>query len=178
VLDGLYRIILHDLKTGLAVHYPHRIPPSAARETEPQLLQIMAPNEAVGGDRPGRCGSRECSGVINIGMPSIIIKMLRQKFDQQWSVRRTDFDTRGTAGGALRALNLSNRFCWTPGCRGRRAGRRPVAAEDRGCDDLRYPVEEAGRLPGERHSEVPGHMPPTGRKMVVPDRNLHKPGDV
>jgi flagellar motor switch protein FliM len=30
----------------------------------------------------------ENSGMMNIGMPSIIIKMLRQKFDQQWSVRR------------------------------------------------------------------------------------------
>jgi flagellar motor switch protein FliM len=28
--------------------------------------------------------------MMNIGMPSIIIKMLRQKFDQQWSVRKTE----------------------------------------------------------------------------------------
>ena len=27
--------------------------------------------------------------MMNIGIPSIIIKMLRQKFDQQWSVRKT-----------------------------------------------------------------------------------------
>jgi flagellar motor switch protein FliM len=27
--------------------------------------------------------------MINIALPSIIIKMMRQKFDQQWSVRRT-----------------------------------------------------------------------------------------
>jgi flagellar motor switch protein FliM len=26
---------------------------------------------------------------MNMGIPSIIVKMLRQKFDQQWSVRRT-----------------------------------------------------------------------------------------
>ena len=32
----------------------------------------------------------ENSGMINIGVPSIIIKMLRQKFDQQWSVRKSE----------------------------------------------------------------------------------------
>ena len=29
-------------------------------------------------------------GMMNIAMPSIIIKMMRQKFDQQWSVRKTE----------------------------------------------------------------------------------------
>ncbi len=88
VLDGLYRIILHDLQQAW-----HGVTPIdftiEARETEPQLLQIMAPNEAV-----VTIGLEvriaENSGMINIGMPSIIIKMLRQKFDQQWSVRRTE----------------------------------------------------------------------------------------
>ena len=28
--------------------------------------------------------------MMNIGLPSIIIKMLRQKFDQQWSVRKSE----------------------------------------------------------------------------------------
>jgi flagellar motor switch protein FliM len=28
--------------------------------------------------------------MMNIAMPSIIIKMMRQKFDQQWSVRKTE----------------------------------------------------------------------------------------
>src|SRR6185295_10250896 len=32
----------------------------------------------------------ENTGLMNIGMPSIIIKMLRHKFDQQWSVRKGD----------------------------------------------------------------------------------------
>jgi flagellar motor switch protein FliM len=88
VLDGLYRIILNDLKQAW-----HGITPIdfaiEARETEPQLLQIMAPNEAVVAIGL-EVRIAECSGVINIGMPSIIIKMLRQKFDQQWSVRRTE----------------------------------------------------------------------------------------
>jgi flagellar motor switch protein FliM len=29
------------------------------------------------------------AGMMNLGIPSIIIKMLRQKFDQQWSFRKT-----------------------------------------------------------------------------------------
>ena len=29
------------------------------------------------------------SGMMNIGIPSIVVKMLRHKFDQQWSVRKS-----------------------------------------------------------------------------------------
>ncbi len=57
-------------------------------ETEPQLLHLLAPNEAVvavGVEM--RIG--ESVGMMNIAMPSIVIKMMRQKFDQQWSVRKT-----------------------------------------------------------------------------------------
>ncbi len=28
--------------------------------------------------------------MINIGIPSIVVKMLRHKFDQQWSIRRSE----------------------------------------------------------------------------------------
>ena len=44
----------------------------------------------------------ESSGMMNIGIPSIIIKMLRQKFDQQWSVRKTQ----ATEGEHARVLRL------------------------------------------------------------------------
>jgi len=88
VLDGLYRIILHDLRQAW-----HGITPIdftiEARETEPQLLQVMAPNEAVVAIGL-EVRMPDNSGMINIGMPSIIIKMLRQKFEQQWSVRRSE----------------------------------------------------------------------------------------
>lgn len=88
ILDGLYRIILHDLKQAWA-------PVTAidftieARETEPQLLQIMSPNEAVLAIGL-EVRMAENTGMMNIAMPSIIVKMLRQKFDQQWSVRRAE----------------------------------------------------------------------------------------
>jgi flagellar motor switch protein FliM len=56
-------------------------------ETEPQLLQILAQNEAVVAiSIEVRIG--EMSGMMNIGIPSIIVKMLRQKFDQHRTVRK------------------------------------------------------------------------------------------
>ena len=87
LLDGLFRIILHDLREAwkgvTAVDFTIE-----AMETEPQLLHLLAPNEAVvsiGVEM--RIG--ESVGMMNIAMPSIVIKMMRQKFDQQWSVRKT-----------------------------------------------------------------------------------------
>jgi len=32
----------------------------------------------------------ETTGMMNIGMPSSIVKLLRQKFDQQWAPRRSN----------------------------------------------------------------------------------------
>jgi flagellar motor switch protein FliM len=59
-----------------------------SHETEPQMLQILAPNEAVVAvSMEARIGDN--TGMMNIGIPSIIVKMLRQKFDQQWSMRRS-----------------------------------------------------------------------------------------
>ncbi len=88
VVDGVYRIILHDLKQ--AWHGVTSIDFAIeARETEPQLLQIMSPNEAVVAIGL-EVRIAENAGMINIGMPSLVIKMLRQKFDQQWSMRRAE----------------------------------------------------------------------------------------
>ena len=88
MLDGLFRITLHDLKTAW-----HAVTPMEftieAHETEPQLLRILkAPNEAVVAvSMEVRIG--ENAGMMNIGIPSIVVKMLRNKFDQQWSVRKS-----------------------------------------------------------------------------------------
>ncbi len=88
ILDGLYRIILHDLKQAWApvttIDFTIE-----TRETEPQLLQIMSPNEAVLAIGL-EVRMTENTGMMNIAMPSIIVKMLRQRFDQQWSVRRAE----------------------------------------------------------------------------------------
>jgi flagellar motor switch protein FliM len=87
ILEGLLRIILQDLHTSW--HAVTALDFSIeSHETEPQLLQILAPNEAVVAiSVEVRIG--ETAGMMNIGIPSIVVKMLRQKFDQQWSVRKT-----------------------------------------------------------------------------------------
>jgi flagellar motor switch protein FliM len=88
LLDGLFRIILRDLREAWKgiTHIEFSID---SLETEPQFLQILAPSEAVVAIAVEiRIG--ESVGMMNIAMPSIIIKMMRQKFDQQWSVRKTE----------------------------------------------------------------------------------------
>jgi flagellar motor switch protein FliM len=70
-------------------------------ETEPQLLHLLAPNEAVVSiGVEVRIG--ETVGMMNMAMPSIVIKMMRQKFDQQWSVRKTH----ANAGEQVRVLRM------------------------------------------------------------------------
>ncbi|MGB7761345.1 MAG: flagellar motor switch protein FliM, partial [Bryobacteraceae bacterium] len=87
LLDGLLRIILQDLREAWKVVTAIEFT-VAAMETEPQLLHILAPNEAVVAIAVEvRIG--ETVGMMNIAMPSIVIKMMRQKFDQQWSLRKT-----------------------------------------------------------------------------------------
>src|SRR6266581_4215400 len=100
LLDGLFRIILNDLREAwkgvTMVDFTIE-----AMETEPQLLHILAPNEAVVSiGIEIRIG--DTVGMMNIAMPSIVIKMMRQKFDQQWSVRKTH----ASEGEQLRVLRF------------------------------------------------------------------------
>lgn len=88
LLEGLFRIILHDLKEAWrgvnAIDFAIE-----SLETEPQFLQILAPGEAVVAVAIEiRIG--ESVGMMNIAIPSIVIKMMRQKFSHQWSVRKTE----------------------------------------------------------------------------------------
>jgi flagellar motor switch protein FliM len=86
--DGLFRIILRDLREAWKgiTHIEFSI---ESMETEPQFLRILAPSEAVVTIAVEiRIG--DSVGMMNIAMPSIIIKMMRQKFDMQWSVRKTE----------------------------------------------------------------------------------------
>src|SRR2546421_9706892 len=88
ILDGLFRIILHDLRIAWNSVTPVEFS-IESHETDPQLMQILAPNEAVVAvSMEARIG--ENAGMMNIGIPSIIVKMLRHKFDQQWSLRKTE----------------------------------------------------------------------------------------
>jgi len=87
ILDDFLRIILQDLRTVWQAVTPIEFSIDS-HETEPSLLQILEPNEAV-----VAIGFElhvgEAVGMLNLGIPSIIVKMLRQNFDQQWSLGRT-----------------------------------------------------------------------------------------
>ena len=88
LLDGLFRIVLHDLTEAWhgVTSIDFKI---ETMEKEPQLLQILAPNEAVVAvGIELRLG--DATGMMNMAMPAIIIKMMRQKFEQQWSVRKAE----------------------------------------------------------------------------------------
>ena len=88
VLEGVFRIVLHDLK-GAWENVTNMDFSILTYETDPQLMRILAPNEAVVAvSMEVRIGER--SGMMNIGIPSIIVKMLRHRFDQQWALRKTD----------------------------------------------------------------------------------------
>lgn len=88
ILESIFKLMLRDLKEawkGVA-HIDFQI---EGYETEPQLMQILAPNEAVVAvSIEIRIG--ELSGMMNLGIPSIIIKMLSHKFAEQWTVRKSE----------------------------------------------------------------------------------------
>jgi flagellar motor switch protein FliM len=86
VLDGVFRLILNDLREAWKVVDAIEFS-IESMETEPQLLRLLAPNEAVVAIAiEARIG--DTAGMMNIAMPSIVIKMMRQKFDQQRSTRK------------------------------------------------------------------------------------------
>jgi flagellar motor switch protein FliM len=100
LLDGLLRLILRDLREAWTLVTPIDFTIDNI-ETEPQFLQILAPTEAVVAVAIEiRIG--DSIGMMNIAMPSIIIKMMRQKFDQQWTLRKSA----STEQEQTRVLNL------------------------------------------------------------------------
>jgi len=86
IIESVLRIVLHDLtETWRPVAEIDFAIESI--ETQPQMIQILSPNEAivaVGFE----ITTGENRGLMNFGIPSIIVKMLGQQFDQQWSLRR------------------------------------------------------------------------------------------
>jgi flagellar motor switch protein FliM len=174
VLDGLYRIILHDLRQAWQGISPIDFT-IEARETEPQLLQVMAPNEAVVAIGL-EVRMADNSGMINIGMPSIIIKMLRQKFEQQWSVRRAQ-STEDEQARVLRLLKPA-RLRLDARLEG------PAAlAEDLGRleagDVLRFdfPVDRPVSLLVNGKRKYTGYLVTTGQKKAFLVQEITKPLD-
>jgi flagellar motor switch protein FliM len=103
LMEGMLRLVLRNLseawKGVTAIDFSVQ-----SLETEPQMLQVMAPSEAVvsiGVEM--RIG--EVAGLMSIAMPSVMIKMMRHKFDQQWSLRKAA----ATEEDEERVLNLLGR---------------------------------------------------------------------
>ena len=100
LLDTMFRIILNDLKEAwksvAVINFK-----IASIATEPQMVQILSPTEAVVAIAIEiRIG--ESSGTLNVAIPAINIKMIGQKFEQQWMLRKTD----PTEAEQLRMLSL------------------------------------------------------------------------
>ena len=86
IIEGVLRIVLHDLtetwRPVSEINFSIE-----GMETQPQLIQILSPNEAivaVGFE----ITTGDNRGMMNFGIPSIMVKMLGQQFEQQWSIRR------------------------------------------------------------------------------------------
>src|SRR5947209_4398607 len=87
VLEGVFRIVLHDLQTAWQQVTPIEFVVEG-QESQPQLLQILSPSEAIVViSTEVRVG--DVSGMMNIGIPSSSVKSLRQRFDQQRLCRRS-----------------------------------------------------------------------------------------
>jgi flagellar motor switch protein FliM len=86
IIEGVVRIVLHDLHEAWApiANIQFKID---GTETQPQLMQILSPNEAIVAIG-FEITMGEARGMMNFGIPSILIKMMAQRFEQQWSARR------------------------------------------------------------------------------------------
>ena len=174
ILEGLVRIVLHDLEE--AWHAVTKIDFSVDTfETEPQLLQFLAPNEAVVAvSMEVRIGDN--AGMMNLGMPSIIIKMLRQKFDQQWSVRKTE----STEAEQLRILRLVKAAPLHLDARlqGPTLSVQDMLQLEEG-DVLAfdYPIDRPVDLLVNGRLRFRGAMTATERKKALAVRELHRPLD-
>lgn len=174
IMDGMYRIILHDLRQSwqAVAQLEFTI---ETHETQPQLLRILAPNEAVVAiSMEVRIG--DVAGMMNIGIPSIVVKMLRQKFDQQWSVRKAE-STDMEQERVLRLLqpcnmSIDGRLQGPTLCAG------DLMALKRG-DILTfdYPFNRQVDLLVNSKLKFRGHVADNGRKRAFCIENVYRPMD-
>lgn len=87
ILEGALRLTIRDLREAWTSVAQFDLSLEKS-ETEPQLVQTLSPNEAVVAvGVEVKVG--DCVGMLNFGVPAIIIKMLRQQFDQRWNRRHS-----------------------------------------------------------------------------------------
>ena len=90
LLQSLFRIMLQDLKGAWRTIADLEFAVETV-ETETHAFRVLAPQEAV-----VAIGIEmtigEVTGMMNLAIPSVILKMMRQKFDQQWTARKIETD--------------------------------------------------------------------------------------
>jgi flagellar motor switch protein FliM len=128
VIEGVLRLILHDLKEAWSsvANVDFKV---ASTDTQPHMVQILSPNEAV-----VAIGFEitvgENRGMMNFGIPSILVKMMGQRFEQQWSI-----GTRSHTPGEVRSMQLVARqipMTLDPRVTGARMTVRSLLAMERG----------------------------------------------
>lgn len=91
IAEAVLRVVLRDLREAWAPVAEIDFSVDGI-ETQPQLMQILSANEAV-----VAIGFEvtlgESRGMMNFGVPSILVKMIGQRFEQQWSMRRRTSQT-------------------------------------------------------------------------------------
>jgi flagellar motor switch protein FliM len=172
IIDDVMRIVLQNLKS--AWQNVTRVDFSLeTHETDPALLQILAPTEAlIAVSMEIRIGDH--SGMMNIGIPSIFVKMLRQKFDQQWSVRKTEM-TELEQQRTLRLLKPAS-LNFDARLEGPTLQLRDLLKLEEG-DVLKfdYPVEKPVDLLVNGRLKYRGHIVSTGRKVAMAVDELTRP---
>lgn len=172
ILESIYRIVLHDLKDAWSSVANINFTIESFK-TESQLLQVLAPNEAVVAiTMEVRIG--ENSGMMNIGMPSIIIKMLRQKFDQQWSMRKSE-STLAERHRILRLIRQSTVFADA-----RLSGPTLLVSDLMRLDEgdvltFDYLLDKTVDLHLNGKLKYKGHVATLGRKKAFQITKLHQP---
>jgi flagellar motor switch protein FliM len=86
ILEGVIKLVLHDLTEAWAPVGDIKFAIEGT-ETQPQLMQILSPNEAIVAIG-FEITMGDARGMMNFGVPSILVKMMGQGFEQQWSIRR------------------------------------------------------------------------------------------
>jgi len=105
ILDTIVRLILKEMREAwrpiieldLAVD---------RRETKPQMLQLFPPTEIVVATGFEMKVGASASGMMNIGMPSLLLKSLKSKFNQHWSFRKQPTSAESVAR-VMRLLDTS-----------------------------------------------------------------------
>jgi flagellar motor switch protein FliM len=174
ILDSLLLILLRDLRAAWSMVAEIEFA-LQAHENDPQQSQILAQDEAVVAIAfEMRVG--ELSGRMNLGIPSTVVKMLRQKFDRQGSARRSEATEQDQAR-MLRLIRTAN-LNLDVRLRGPSLGTETLLELKEG-DVLAfdYPVNRPLDLLVNGHLKYEGEVIGVGRKRAIHIQAIASTGD-